>query len=80
MCQSCGMEMPDEILYGKNADGSKNYKYCKYCYPDRNFSKDESLKEMVESCIPFRIDDYPNDETARASLLEELSQLERWKR
>ena len=78
-CQSCGMKM-QESDYGKNSDGSVNKEYCKYCYPDGNFSKDETLEEMVESCIPFVLDSYPDEDTARASLTKELSGLKRWKK
>jgi len=79
ICQSCAMAMQDESNFGKNSDGSKSDKYCKYCYPNGNFSKDESLEEMVESCIPFRLNDYSDEKTARECLTKQISQLERWK-
>lgn len=47
-CQSCGMPMKkDPKGGGSNADGSKNIKYCSYCYEDGEFTqKDLSLEEM----------------------------------
>lgn len=80
ICQSCGMELSDESFYGKNSDGSKNTQYCKYCFPNGSFSKDETLEEMVESCIPFRIKNYPDEETARTHITRDLLLLDRWKK
>jgi hypothetical protein len=71
--------MQDDSFYGKNSDGVKTDKFCKYCYPNGKFSKDESLEEMVESCIPFRINDFPDEKTTREHLTKEISQLDRWK-
>lgn len=75
VCQSCALKMSDESEYGKKRDGSKTDEYCKYCFPNESFSKDESLEEMVESCIPFRINEYPNEETARNSIKRKLRNL-----
>lgn len=44
-------------LYGKNADGSQNSEYCKYCFPDGKFSRQVTMEEMIESCIPFMLED-----------------------
>ncbi|MDR2731406.1 MAG: zinc ribbon domain-containing protein, partial [Treponema sp.] len=53
---------------------------CKYCFPNGAFSKDETLDEMVESCIPFRIKNYPDKNTAREKIKNDLSLLGRWKK
>ncbi len=37
ICQSCGMPMQEE-QYGTNQDGSRNEKYCCYCYKDGGFA------------------------------------------
>lgn len=81
ICQSCGMKMVDSKYYGKNGDGSCNEEYCCYCYPNGAFSKDETLEEMVESCIPFSLkaSEYQDTESARKGLLAELSALKRWR-
>lgn len=52
VCQSCGMIM-EENEQGTNSDGSISVDYCKYCFNDGKFGKDESMEEMIESCIPF---------------------------
>ncbi len=53
-CQSCGMPMgKDDSMYGTNKDGSKNLKYCRFCFADGNFLKDCTMDEMIEFCLPF---------------------------
>ena len=53
ICQSCGMPMNDETLYGTNTDGSKNSEYCIYCYKDGKFLQDCTMDEMIEHCAQF---------------------------
>lgn len=80
ICQSCGMALFTENDFGKNEDGTPNKEYCHYCYPNGKFSKDETLEEMVESCIPFsmKAGEYADEGAARAGLLEQLGKLKRW--
>lgn len=79
ICQSCGMKLSDEMR-GKNDDGTSSEDYCRYCFPNGKFSKKETLEEMVESCIPFRIAAgvYSNEEEARQKISSELKKLKRW--
>lgn len=81
ICQSCGMRMSQED-FGTNADGSECKDYCKYCYANGGFIKDQTLDEVIESCIPFMINDgdCTSEEQARALLRKELPNLKRWKR
>ena len=53
ICQSCGMPMENEALYGTNLDGSKNSEYCIYCYRDGKFLQDFTMDEMIEHCAGF---------------------------
>jgi len=81
ICQSCGMSLEDEKELGKNSDSSNNEDYCCYCFSNGRFIKDETLEEMIESCIPFRIsDDCPDAETARAKMMKYMPNLKRWKK
>jgi len=84
MCQSCGMPMTDESMFGKNADGSKNEDYCCYCYSKGEFNNpSETMEEMIESCIPFLVEDgthATDEEGARKVLTEFLPTLKRWKK
>ncbi len=46
MCQSCGMPLKDTVK-GTEADGTKNARYCMYCYADGGFTApDASVEEM----------------------------------
>ena len=53
-CQSCGMPMSkDPQKGGTEKDGSKNLKYCSYCYQDGNYTSPEidTPKKMQAFCI-----------------------------
>lgn len=80
ICQSCGMKM-NAGDHGTNADGSPSKDYCKYCYANGSFTKDETLDEAIESNIPFLMNDgCPSEEQARAILRKEMPELKRWKK
>lgn len=81
ICQSCGMPMTAENLFGTNADGSKNEDYCTHCYQNGAFSQpEETMEQMIESCIPFMVEqDGWTEETSRKHLQEMMPQLKRWK-
>lgn len=79
ICQSCSMMMGEEE-YGYNADGSRNTDYCKYCFPNGNFGKDETMEEKIESCIPFWVgEECKTPEEARERMRELFPTLKRWK-
>lgn len=84
ICQSCGMKM-QEGDYGKNADGSRNSDYCKYCFPNGSFSKDETMEDMIESNLQFLEEFNQGNRThltadeARAEMRKSLPLLKRWK-
>ena len=81
ICQSCGMRMTKEEDYGKNSDGTASREYCKYCFQGGKFSRDETLEEMVESCIKFMLEDgeCKTEEEARERLMSKLPKLNRWR-
>ena len=79
ICQSCGMPMEKQELFGKNKDGSISTEYCIYCYPNGEFNKpDETFEEMVESCVPFMMKEGFTEVQAREHLVENLKNLKRW--
>ena len=48
-CQSCAMPLSDSNCCGIEKDGTRNEKYCVYCYKDGEFTMPNStLDEMVE--------------------------------
>ncbi len=53
ICQSCGMPMKDESVFGTNKDGTKNSDYCIYCYKSGEFVQKYTMDEMIEHCAQF---------------------------
>lgn len=50
-CQSCGMPLSKDPNGGStNADGSKNHKYCSYCYEKGAFTFSGNVDEFQEFC------------------------------
>lgn len=85
ICQSCGMKMKAED-YGTNADGSTNREYCRYCWPNGKFSKDETMEEMIESNLQF-LDEFNKEggtnftpDEAREEMRKYFPTLKRWKK
>lgn len=77
-CQSCGMPMEDTSLYGSEKDGSKSVDYCKYCYDEGAFTADQTLDEMIATCIPFMVKEGMSETEASKLLHESLPHLKRW--
>lgn len=81
ICQSCAMPMTEETQFGKNADGSKNKDYCCYCFVDGHFVKEETMEEMIETCVPFVVGSvYPDADAARKGMKEFFPTLKRWQK
>ena len=80
ICQSCAMPMPDESLYGTNADGSKNSDYCKYCYQDGKWDKEVTMDEYIEMMVPFASQAGMTGEQMRAYCKKVYPTLKRWKK
>ena len=78
ICQCCGMPLEDEII-GRNADGSLNESYCKWCYADGTYMYSD-LDELVEVCARHMANENFPEEQARAYLRRELPKLDYWKR
>ncbi|OGO81480.1 MAG: transcriptional regulator [Clostridiales bacterium GWC2_40_7] len=81
-CQSCAMPLGAPDLYGTNADGSRSEDYCHYCFQNGAFTKEETMDEMIETCVPFvsKGEPWPDEATARKAMQELFPQLKRWKR
>lgn len=83
-CQSCGMPLDSEKVYGTNADGSLNDDYCVYCYQQGKFTQDCTMDEMIEHCAQF-VEEFNKDseqkvtkEEAIAGMKEFFPTLKRW--
>jgi hypothetical protein len=80
ICQSCGVPLSkDPRGCGRNADGSKNLKYCSYCYQNGMFVgsgmtvaefQEFYRKEMIRAGSPKFI---------AWLLTRKMNRLERWK-
>lgn len=84
ICQSCGMKM-QEGDHGRNADGSRSGDYCRHCFPDGKFSRDETMEEMIESNLQFLAEfnedggtNFTADE-AREEMRKFFPTLKRWR-
>ncbi len=80
-CQSCGMPMAHDDDRGTEKDLSKNGDYCRYCYDKGEFTSNETMEEMINTCIPFALEagTYPDAKTAREVMLSYFPALKRWK-
>jgi hypothetical protein len=79
ICQSCGMPMPTEDMYGTRADGTTTSEYCTYCYQDGAFmGPTDTVEAMIEVCVPFMVKEGMQEAQARKLLREQLPQLKRW--
>lgn len=80
LCQSCSMPMANPEDFGTETNGCRSTEYCRHCYNTGAFTKDETMEEMIESCIPFSREYYGSDEAARKAMLEHFPKLKRWAR
>lgn len=79
LCQCCGMPLNDDSLISREADGSYNEDYCKWCYTDGEFfykSKDSLLDYLVKN-MPNP--DNLSDDERRNQYDAYLAQLKHWK-
>lgn len=67
--------------HGLNADGSRNEDYCHYCWSEGKFTSEETMEEMIESCVPHVSEGnpFPDADSARAAMKELFPKLRRWK-
>jgi len=81
-CQSCAMPLRTSEDKGTEKDGSRSEEYCHYCYMDGEFTKDETMEEMIDTCIPIELEMgiYPDENTARESMMSYFPNLKRWKK
>ena len=78
ICQCCGMPLEDEII-SKNADGTPNVDYCKWCYADGTYTYSD-MDDLIDVCVKNMAGDGFTEEQARAYLKQALPQLDYWKR
>lgn len=73
------MPLEDDTLISREADGSFNEDYCKWCYADGKFAY-ESMDELLNFLVSHMANDGFPPEQARAYFLEMLPKLKRWRK
>ena len=78
-CQSCGMPMESEEVFGTEAGGEKSGDYCVYCYQNGTFTEDCTVDEMIEACVPHMVKNGMDEDEARGVMQKFLPALKRWR-
>lgn len=80
-CQCCSMPIPDEEIHGREADGSVNASFCKYCYDHGDFTaKNVSMDDFIERTAPMEAEALGISREEAVSLMATLlPHLKRWK-
>lgn len=79
ICQSCGMPIESENVFGTNGDGSISEDYCKYCYINGEFIDKVSMEEYIEMCSQFGAQAGMTNKEMRAYCEKLFPTLKRWK-
>ena len=81
-CQSCGMPLAEDGDFGTEQGGVQSRDYCCYCYQNGAFTTDETMEQMIESCVPHCCtgNPWPDAETARTEMQKFFPELKRWKK
>ena len=80
ICQSCGMPIDDEKLFGTEKDGSINKDYCVYCYKNGKFIDDVSMLEYIDMCSEFGSQAGMTNEEMKEYCQKLFPTLKRWKK
>ncbi|MBR1531057.1 MAG: zinc ribbon domain-containing protein [Eubacterium sp.] len=78
ICQCCGMPLDAEII-ARNADGTPNENYCKWCYADGKFTYSD-METLIDVCVKHMVSEEFSEEQARAYMRQLLPTLDYWKR
>lgn len=79
ICQSCGMPMPTDDLFGTNADGTPTPDYCKYCFTNGEFIDEVSMEEYIAMCSQYGAQAGMTNEEMKAHCEKLFPTLKRWK-
>lgn len=82
-CESCGIPLTHEDVFGTNSDKSKNKEYCIYCYRNGTFTQNVTMEEMI--CLSlehmkeiFKGDENFDEQAALQKMQEFFPRLKRW--
>ncbi len=77
ICQCCGMPM-DASTFAKNADGTSNEEYCKWCYVDGKFTYSD-MQALIDFCAAEMASEQWPEAQIRAHMQAVLPTLKHWK-
>jgi len=77
ICQCCGMPITED-LFGRNADGTPNDKYCKWCLADGVFTYHD-IDALIEVCVKHMVNENYSEGQLREYMKNLLPTLEYWK-
>lgn len=77
ICQCCGMPLEEDII-SRNADGTPNEAYCKWCYADGVHTYHD-MDELINVCVNHMAGEEFSEEQARAYMAQLLPTLDYWK-
>lgn len=79
-CQSCGMPMEkDAGKGGTNADGSKNLRFCSYCYTMGAFNDKFTKSQEMVKFVREKLREMGYGPIKRWFFTSHIPQLDRWK-
>ncbi len=79
-CQSCGMPMEmDPDKGGTNVDGSKNLKYCSYCFQSGSFKDNFTSSTEMVTLVRGKLKEMGIGPVKRWFYSMNIPRLERWK-
>lgn len=79
ICQCCGMPLNDDDIIGRDADGSPNEDYCKWCYSDGTYTYN-NMDDLINVCVGHMVSEDFSEEQAREYMKQLLPKLDYWKR
>ncbi len=79
VCQCCGMPLESDEIISRDADGSFNEDYCRWCYAHGVYTY-SNMDDLIEVCIPNMVSQGFSEEQARSYMKQTLPGLDYWKR
>lgn len=79
ICQCCGMPLSEDGMISKEADGSFNENYCKWCYADGTYTYSD-MDDLIDVCVGHMANENFSEEQARSYMKQMLPKLDYWKR
>lgn len=73
------MPLEDDMIIGRDSDGTLNEDYCKWCYADGIYTYSD-MDDLINVCVKNMVNENFTEEQARSYLKELLPKLDYWKR